>query len=175
MDLFNEAVERLNERKRQHLNAQRPLAPPQKRLRWFVPSEEPAEFTVRSPLDYWYSHWDVPQRRSRRCGGPECLSCQLGSPVAIRFVLAVEGAEGLLWLLELRERHQELLESLREAPSGQIGARIRVFRAWKAKNAPIQIELIGRQEVVPIEISRVVRSLGLEAQRSLKPGSKRVD
>lgn len=168
MSLFDEAVENHRRKVAEYNNQRRPSKVSQNRLRWLRPTEQAVDLTIRSPLEWWYSHWDVAERRSRRCGGQGCIPCTLGQPVIIRFVLAVEDHAGVVWLMELNERALPFLDSLREAPKGQVGAVVRVLKTWKAKNAPIQLELVDRREVSPIEVSRVVSTLGLPAQRSLK-------
>ena len=165
---WEEAVKRSRERAAHADRARQPERRGHQRLRWLHTSDQAREVTIRSPLEWWYSHWDVAERRSRRCCGPGCIPCATGSPVVIRYVLAVEEDSGQVSLLELRERHSALLDSLREAPRGQIGRRIRVFKAHKAKNAPVRIELLDVRDVTPIELSRVVAMLGLPAQRSLQ-------
>lgn len=97
-----------------------------------------------------------------------CLACALGWPITIRFILAVQNDVGIIQWLELTDRHTTFLDSLREGPNGQIGARIRVSKAWKATNAPIVLELLGWTECSPIEMSRFVAALGLPAQRSTR-------
>lgn len=167
--LFEQKAAEHTERVRQFQRQRAPQKPPQNRLRWIRVDEVGETLTIRSPLEWWYSHWDVGQKRARRCCGPSCILCAEGNPVMIRFILAVERADGTIGLLELRERHNPLLEELRGHKEGQIGAVVRVLRAWKAKNAPIQVELVDRRLVVPIELSRVVATLGLPALRSYKP------
>lgn len=85
--------------------------------------------------------------------------------VQLRFVLAVEMPDGEVKLLELRERHTQAIEALNSHERGQVGAVIRVFKLWRQQNAPIEIELIERRAVVPIELSRLVKQLGLPALR----------
>jgi len=85
--------------------------------------------------------------------------------VQLRFVLIVQCEDGSIKLLELREKHEKEIEAINDNEHGQVGAKIRLAKAWRQKNAPVLIELIGREPVVPIEASRIVRSLGLEPLR----------
>lgn len=129
--------------------------------------------TIRSPLEWWYSHWEPSLGRSRRCPGPQppldgqvqrsqCRLCIEGRSDQIRFVLAVELENGEVRFLELLERQEAFLTELNESHEhGQIGAVVRIRKLWRAANAPIDIELIDRRTVVPIQMSRFAKSLGL--------------
>lgn len=162
MSLFEQKAAELERRKQQYTKSRRPSRSLSHRMTWFRVTEEPTAVVIRSPLEWWYSHFQPALHRARRCPGEECKLCEEGMSVQLRFVLAVECEDGQVKLLELRERHQEILEQINADPHGQVGAKITVFKAWKAKNAPVIIELVGRATVVPIELSRLVRSLGLE-------------
>lgn len=163
MSLFEKAIAEQNKRREQYLQQRRPQREKQSRFTWLTITEEKVTVTIRSPLEWWYSHFQPALRRSRRCPGATCKLCSEGMSVQLRFVLAVECEDGVVRLVELREKHAQIIEEINAAEKGQVGAKITIFKAWRAKNAPVLIELVGRTAVVPIELSRLVRSLGLEA------------
>lgn len=161
-------------RKRASLDAQRPIDGPE-RLRFIKLEKEPKVFTIRSPLTWWHSHFCPGDFRSRRCGFDRCVPCSAGLPVQTRFVLAIDLEDVGTRLLELTERQRPFLEILRLEPTGQVGAIVKGWKAWGAPNAPIRLELLGYDDVIPIEIDRLVSSLGLppqlhpEAAKSIDP------
>lgn len=166
MSLFEKAVKELNERKQHYNHSRRPTRKTSSRFAWLKVTDEAQTVVIRSPLDWWYSHFQPKIGRSRRCPGEGCKLCEEGMSVQLRFVLAVECEDGQVRLLELREKHAQIIEEINQGAHGQIGAKITVFKAWKAKNAPVLIELVGRTAVVPIELSRLIRSLGMDPLRS---------
>lgn len=159
---FRRAVDRLNAKKAA-LDAQRPLAE-NRRLTFMKADHVPFEATIISPLTFHHLHFVPGEPRSRRCGFKGCLHCRRGLPVQTRYVMAIELEDGLVKLFELSERHRGIIEELQKGKRGQVGARVRIFKKWKAPNAPIVIELLGFTTVAPMEIDRLVASMCLPAQ-----------
>jgi len=131
---------------------------------FYTPGSTPAQVTVLSPLEWWYSHWDPDVGRSRRCGQVKCALCARGLPIVLRFVLLIQLQNGLKCLLELRERHREELEAIAKSDRGFVGAKLEVWRNASNKHAKIQVEHVGFDStIVPHEISRLMPCLGLPA------------
>lgn len=139
--------------------------PPPTAIRFIVPGREPIRVTVLSPLEWWYSHWDPDERRSRRCGQTRCALCAVGLPVILRFVLLVQLPNGTQALLELRERHRSILQQIAQSPRGFVGAKLEVAHRNLSKHSKIDVDHIGHDaSIVPSEISRLMPTLGLPAK-----------
>lgn len=128
---------------------------------WFHITVKSVPLLVRSPLEWWYSHWDHNSGRSRRCGGSKCQLCRDGDPTTIRYVLLCELAEGRKVLLELREAQRPVLEELCDHEFGPVGATIGVRKRNFGRSQRVEVEILSRRHVPPIDISRLVAKLGL--------------
>lgn len=131
--------------------------------RWFKATVRRSELLFVSDVFGWVSHWDVSARRSRKCGGRSCGLCSFGYPKVARFVVVAVDQWGTDWLVELRERHREFIERLREGRGTAAGARVVVCKEGEALNSAVCFTLLGREPVVIRDISRLVDSLGLPA------------
>lgn len=119
----------------------------------------------RSRVEHWLAHFDPVTRMPYRCEGEGCKFCDSGRVPELRFVLGVWSERTGRALLELRERHRQVLEAMASEELEGIGARLRVWRSGSAKNSPIEVELEGFEESDEWDISRLVLSLGLTQSR----------
>lgn len=136
-------------------------------LRWYRGDSRKREFMILSKIEFWRSHWDAGQRRSRKCGGEECALCRLGFELTLRYVvLGIREGHGPE-LLEFRARHYPVLKLLDESERRGVGAFIRVYKEGTATNSPVMLEL-SRRERDPsaneVSISRYVEAFGLPAK-----------
>lgn len=115
------------------------------------------ELLVISEPTPWISHWEVQLKRARRCGGPGCLLCAMGQQKQLRVVLMCADNFGRDALLELRERHRECLDRF----EATVGLKIRLWRAGKAQNSPVMLEVTGEGSAVARDIKALVDSFGL--------------
>jgi len=137
-----------------------PLPKPKKVL-WLVASQKKQRVVIISRIRFWTSHWDVTAGKSRRCAGDACQLCAAGLPQQIRYVCLVVDQLGSQRLLEFRERHYAVLETMRCQPRGELGTVIVIQKSGEAKNSPVEIKAVGQEQVIEQEISRLVESLGL--------------
>jgi hypothetical protein len=119
------------------------------------------ELLVVSPVEAWISHWDNNLHRSRRCAGATCALCHVGVPRKIRFIVMVIDGAGHEKLLELRERHRALCESLNAVIESGFGARIVARKEGKAVNSPLDVRFLEKQEAYIREIRKLVDCFGL--------------
>lgn len=143
----------------------RPAAPPKTRTGFLVVNHKPQELVVLSQVEWWITHWDVQERKSRKCGGDRCLLCSLGFPQVLRVVLMVLTPDNTHKLFELRERHRSIWEHM-IAMGGPVGCTIRVKKEGMAKNSALFVHVVQRDlmRVAEASISNLVGSLGLPAQ-----------
>lgn len=106
----------------------------------------------------WVSHWEPRLGRARRCGGPGCALCHYGYQKQLRVVVMAIDASGRDTLIELRERHRNVLDQHESA----IGLVVRMRRKGAARNSPIELEVIERRPAAERDINRLVASFGLE-------------
>lgn len=125
---------------------------------WVVATDRRQELLIISEPTHWVSHWDVQLRRSRRCGGRECYLCSVGAQKQLRVVVMAIDSAGREKLLELRERHRELLDGI----GSFVGARVSIKREGQAKNSPITVKYLEHSAAHERDISRLVESFGLE-------------
>lgn len=135
--------------------------PPPSVISFAKPTREAITYLVRSPLDWWHSHWDQTEQRTRQCAGPNCALCAEGQPPTLRFILRVDDPKGAPKLLELRERHRPLLELMNEHPQGQVGALISIRKSGFNRNAKVEAEYQGHKATTPISVAKLVLTLGL--------------
>ena len=132
-------------------------------LKFWLPSSKRTTAIVLSPVEWWFSHWVRDLKRSRKCAGNNCLHCAQGDPVVLRYVLAIRRADGIPCLIELRDRHRELLNEMCAHPDGAPGHILAIKRKTEAAKSWIEVELLSDQKeaMVPMDISRLVATLGL--------------
>lgn len=133
-------------------------------LRWLKIADRKQTIVILSDATAWASHWDVAKRRSRRCAGERCAMCALGLPVVWRYVMLVRTRIGTEELIELRERHADQLDSIRNQNGTCAGAIMMVWRSGSAINSPIEISLRDFETVQKRAIDRLVDQLGLPAK-----------
>ncbi len=126
---------------------------------WVRPTERREEYLIISELTSWISHWDPVRKRSRRCGGPRCYCCSVGMQKQLRVVVMVVDKNSRDKLLELRERHREVVDGHESV----VGLRITVKREGTAQNSPVTIKVIGSGAASIRDIGRLVETFGLEA------------
>lgn len=131
--------------------------------RWLEVTERRREVLVVSEPEFWWSHWDVDARRSRRCGGAACLMCAGGSPRVLRVVLLVLDDRGAQHLLELRERHRDVIERMVGEYGGTAGVRVVVRKEGAARNAPVCVSVLCKESSCRVATAKLVESLGLPA------------
>ncbi len=124
---------------------------------WVRPNDRKAEYLIISELTHWVSHWDPNVKRARRCGGPRCYWCSMGCQKQLRVVVMLSDRGGRDMLLELRERHREVVDGHESV----VGLRVSVKREGTAQNSPVTIKVIGSGAASERDISRLVESLGL--------------
>lgn len=135
--------------------------PKSESMLWLQVSDRALTLIVRSTVEWWQAHWDPTVRRTRRCEGGTCRWCMDGLSRSTRFVIAVEPTLGDVCLLELRERHRIELEILHQRPRMGVGSLIRVQKEGPNANAPLTVTILHQVQAVPIDIARLVGSLGL--------------
>lgn len=155
-----------------------PLEKPESGWRWLhVTDGEGCELVAVSDVETYWSHW-VKQPGGRgqalRCRLREagaCAWCGVGTSPRARYVLAVrKTSSGEVLLMELGRvqfTHLEVWES-----RGMVGTRFVARKAWRGKNAPIELTYRGREHVSPEEvrdIAEYVQLLGLEQLRMMTP------
>lgn len=126
-------------------------------------TERRQELVVCSRVEWWVSHWDVERKRSRRCAGVGCALCAIGSPKVLRFVMLVVDQHGREGLIELRERHRQVVERIDATVTNGEGVRIVVRKDGSAKNAPVNVQVLGVETVFRREIKLLVAAFGLPA------------
>ena len=131
---------------------------------WFAVTDRKAELLLVSAITSWVSHWDIETRRSRRCGGDRCELCRFGAPKVQRWVAIGVDKRGSDRLVEFRERHRGFFERCRVENGTAAGARIAIWKSGAAKNAPVEVALVGFEKVWPRDISNFVDCLGLPAR-----------
>lgn len=128
---------------------------------WVKVTQRRQELVVLSEPTPWVSHWDTAKMRSRRCGGKECMLCQLGMPKQIRYILLCVDSHCAERLLELRERHADYLDRLIAEHGSMVGLRVSVLRDGTAKNSPVSFRFLARESVVSRDIKLLVERFGL--------------
>ena len=131
--------------------------------RWPVLSTRPLELLVVSEATPWTMHFDNLAKRSRRCGGPRCAMCAMGSPSETVNVLMGFDANGTRWLFELRKRHVLVLAKMNSDRGTCAGWSVKVVKSGQAKNSPVEVSLLDWQRVEVHCIRALVESLGLPA------------
>lgn len=126
---------------------------------WLKVTERWQELLVVSEPTPWVSHWDPTANRSRKCAGPECYLCSLGCQKQLRVVVIAIDNRNRDKIVELRERHREMLEGF----GSLVGLRIRVRKSGTARNSPVDVEGLEHAAAIERDISRLVDSLGLPA------------
>ncbi len=138
--------------------------PRSEKLRFMEITSRRQRVVVISKFRAWLSHYDVTERKTRRCGGATCLLCQMGLASCYRYVAMVVDQNGTHKLLELRERHLGLLEVIRNDPKGEVGCILNVRKAGDAINSPVEVTCSDRQNVIEQDIQKLVDVLGLPAK-----------
>lgn len=142
------------------------------RPEWIQATQRRQEFVVCSEATHWVSHWDTLKAKSRRCGGSQCQLCAIGSPRVIRYILLCIDNHGRERLLELRERHADYLDSLKESHGSLVGLRVVVSKDGAAKNSPVSFRCLASEPAIRRDISLLVQSFGLPALLVGDPESK---
>ena len=100
-----------------------------------------------------------------------CAWCGVGTSPRARYVLAVRQiSTGAVLLLELGRVQFTWLEVWTQR--GLVGTRFVAKKAWRGKNAPIELVFRGREHVSPEEVhdlAEYVQLLGLEQLRLMTP------
>lgn len=155
-----------------------PLEKPESGWRWLhVTDGEGSELVAVSDVETYWSHWvRTPGRGGQavRCCLREagsCAWCGVGTSPRARYVLAVKQVStGAVMLLELGRVQFTWLEVWTQR--GLIGTRFVAKKAWRGKNAPIELVYRGREHVSPEEVQDLgeyVQLLGLEQLRLMVP------
>lgn len=131
---------------------------------WVKFSERRSELVVCSKPGWWVSHFDHAAGRSRRCGGETCALCHMGMPRVLRFVMLCLSDRGVECLLELRERHRDVVERIVATTDAGGGVQIVGRKEGKASNSAVTVTVVGRVDTMLRDISRLIESLGLPAQ-----------
>lgn len=134
------------------------------KVSWLSATTRRQRVVVISKIRFWVSHWDVSAGQSRRCAQATCALCQAGLPQVYRYVVLVVNSSGLQQLVELRDRHYGLMESLRNQPRGELGAVLTIRKTGDARNSPVEITSSDQEVVVEQDITRLVDCLGLPAK-----------
>ena len=155
-----------------------PLEQPESGWRWLhVTDGEGSELVAVSDVETYWSHWvRQPGRGGQavRCVAKEsggCAWCGVGTAPRARYVLAVRRcSDASVLLLELGRVQYTWLSVWVER--GLVGTRFRAKKAWRGKNAPIELVYLGREHVSPEQVhdlSEYVQLLGLEQLRLFSP------
>ena len=131
------------------------------RPEWIQATQRRQEIVLLSEATHWVSHWDTAKGQSRRCGGELCQLCQIGSPKVLRYVLLCVDSHGRERLLELRERHADYLDQLKNNHGSLAGLRCVVSKDGAAKNSPVSFRFLTVESVIRRDITLLVASFGL--------------
>jgi len=160
------------------------LERPESGYTWLhVPLRESVLVVVCGEVHTWWSHWArLPQLRGGqpvRCvagEGAECSWCAGGSPRRARYVFPVLLGAGVR-VVELGRVQYPMLRMCVES-GVWVGRRLRLERAWAARNAPIELQPAG-QEVVSVEqvvdVEELVSGLGIQGRILQAPPAVRMD
>lgn len=124
--------------------------------KWVKPTERSIELRIISEPCFWTFHFDVQIMRKRRCGGQACYLCAVGAKKQIAAVVMCVDTTGQDRLLELRARQREVFESY----DTLIGLRVRVRKAGKNDNSPIEVKVLEYSAAHGRDISRLVETFG---------------
>lgn len=128
---------------------------------WIKITTEPEILTVVGAGAYW-SHWDSTTRKSFRCIGEGCNTCEKGKPPDVRYVLLVSRlGDGRRYWLELRRRHYKLLEIAEKDNKTIIGTRWSVKKEWDAVNARVEITYMDHRPTSEVNVDRFIESLAV--------------
>jgi hypothetical protein len=81
----------------------------------------------------------------------------------LRFVFGVLLADGSRALLELRERHRDLVAFLNDSESEGVGAVMHIWKRGTALNSPVDVEFKRWETLPEWDISGLIPTLGLPA------------
>jgi len=142
---------------------------------WIRLSTEPEILTVVGAGAYW-SHWDPASRKSFRCIGTGCATCDKGTPPDVRYVLLVARlGDGRRYWLELRRRHYKILEVAEKLNGSVVGCRFSVKKEWDAINARVEVTYMDYRETAEVNVERFIESLAVRfpSVESLPSSGKR--
>lgn len=83
--------------------------------------------------------------------------CAIGCRKTVAAVVMAIDTRGRDSLIELRQRHREKMESY----DTLVGLRVRIRKAGKADNAPVEVSPVDYSAAVERDISRLVETFGL--------------
>jgi hypothetical protein len=141
-----------------------------------VPLEGDVHVTIVGAIHTWWSHWHRPPggrtQQAVRCVrsvGVACAWCDAGFERRARYVLPVR-VDGELRVLELGRVQYSNLSLVANSPDGEVGAKLRLWRPYRARNAEIMVMPCGREHVseeARVDLTDYVSQLGLTQLKML--------
>ncbi len=132
---------------------------------WLRVGTELVAVQVLSRWHSWRAHFDYSLNCKVRCGGVRCSYCDSGSKPLLLFVLGCAHARHGRVLLELRERHRDLIGKMNEHELEGIGFWLRLAKSSLAVNASLNAEIYKWEPAEEWDIQHLVDSLGLKPLR----------
>lgn len=148
-----------------------PRVPRSRRRRcWLQASTVTKYVTVRSEVGWFLGHW---KGGSVRCdSSPECTICGSGSSQRLFTYIFVEDEHAEVLVFEIPERLRELADELEDS----VGTTLAIRREGTARNARINVVILGHESVDRLDIWPFVDTLGKgsDAGRFASPHSESV-
>jgi hypothetical protein len=133
---------------------------------WLTAHQSTQYALVTCPPRSLYGHWDASARRMRRCGRDLCALCAMDWQPRQFWYIGLCTLDGERLVMELREAQDEVRRKLADMAWDCVGVQLAIYKDGPAKNSPVRVDIVGREQCEANDVAALVAQLGLPPRYS---------